>query len=133
VYIPDGSPYTYGPVPEDVRAVAVAWLDAAHPYGVGRVDGTFVDRLLEACREHATARTRGYHPCPFCSAEGPSPTTFARDGKSLSLGDAEVRVVAEDGTWLVAPTLVLHYVAEHSYQPPPAFVEAVCARRFAPS
>lgn len=133
VHFPDGSPYTYGPVPGDVRALAVGWLDAAHPYRVGSVDDEFVDGLFEACRDNATARTRGFHHCPFCSYEGPDPVMAHREAESLPLGDAEVRVVSEDGTWLVAPSLVLHYVTEHAYQPPRAFIEAVSAGRFAPS
>jgi hypothetical protein len=52
--------------------------------------------------------------------------------ESLPVGDAEIRVVAEDGTWLVAPTLVLHYVTAHAYHPPREFIEAVTSGRFAP-
>jgi hypothetical protein len=51
-------------------------------------------------------------------------------GESLAVGDAEVRVIATDGTLLVAPTLVLHYVTAHRYRPPDEFVEAVTNRRF---
>jgi hypothetical protein len=46
-------------------------------------------------------------------------------GEFLTLGDAELRVVAEDGRWFVAPTLVLHYVVEHGYRPPDLFVRAI--------
>jgi hypothetical protein len=51
----------------------------------------------------------------------------------LPLGDAEIRVVAQDGTWLIAPTLVLHDVTAHGYQPPPEFIDAVSSGRFASS
>jgi hypothetical protein len=49
------------------------------------------------------------------------------------LGDAEIRVVGKDGTWLIAPTLVLHYVTEHAYRPPAEFIDAVSRGRFASS
>jgi hypothetical protein len=136
VHISDGSLYTFGPVPPDVRAVAIGWLDASHPYTAGSVDDAFVADLFAACRMHATARTRGWHQCTLCQAEtkqGLGGTVAARDGESVLLGDAEIRVAAADGTWLIAPTLVLHYVTDHAYQPPPEFIEAVSAGRFASS
>jgi hypothetical protein len=59
--------------------------------------------------------------------------TVERGSDWVTVGDAEIRVGAEDGTWLVAPTLVLHYVTDHAYAPPPEFIEAVATGRFAPA
>jgi hypothetical protein len=50
---------------------------------------------------------------------------FSRDAEAAVLGDAEIRVVAEGSKVFVAPTLVIHYVVEHRYQPLSEFVEAV--------
>jgi hypothetical protein len=135
MYLDDGEPFpgTYEPVPNLVRAVAVGWLDRSHGYNLGSVEEGFVSRLFDACRVNATARTRGWHRCSFCSGDGEpevAPTTVIRDGESLAVGDAEIRVVAKDGTWLIAPTLVLHYVTEHAYRPPLEFIEAVASGRF---
>jgi len=58
---------------------------------------------------------------------------LAGHGRSVVLGDAEIRVVAENGTLFVAPTLILHYVVEHGYQPPPEFVDALRRGVFADS
>jgi hypothetical protein len=55
-----------------------------------------------------------------------------QDGVTVAVGDSEIRVVATDGTWLVAPTLILHYVSDHAYRPPLEFIEAVTNGRFAP-
>jgi hypothetical protein len=41
------------------------------------------------------------------------------------VGDAEVRVRASNGTVYAAPNLIVHYVAEHKYRPPDAFLGAV--------
>jgi len=114
-------------IPDGVEAVAVGWLDPAHAYASGGNDGTFVSRLFDACAKHATARTRGWYPCYICaqSVEAPCPVVVTRGGESLTLGDAEIRAVAEDGRWFVAPTLVLHYVVEHGYRPPDAVLQAV--------
>jgi hypothetical protein len=137
VHLADGEPFTgtYEPLPPHVRAVAIGWLDVAHRFTVGSVGDRFVARLFEACRDHATARTRGWHRCSFCPS-GPDahagPTTVLCGVESLAVGDAEIRLVAHDGTWLVAPTLVLLYVTSHGYRPPPEFIEAVTSGRFAP-
>jgi hypothetical protein len=50
------------------------------------------------------------------------------DGRSIRLGNGEVRVRAPDGQWYAAPTLVAHYVAGHGYLPPRPFVDAVLRR-----
>ncbi len=138
MYVADGEPFpaTYEPAPPHVRAVAVGWLDPSHPHSVGKVGDEFVARLFEACRAHATARTRGYHRCPFCPSDrdaGVGPTTVLRGRESVQVGDAEIWLVARDGTWLVAPTLVLHYVTGHAYRPPSEFIDAVMSGRFASS
>ena len=52
-------------------------------------------------------------------------------GEVIALGDAEIRVIADNGTWLIAPTLVLHYVVSHRYCPPRAFIDAVVRASFA--
>jgi hypothetical protein len=56
-----------------------------------------------------------------------------RDGDSVVVGDADIHMMARDGTWLVAPTLVVHYVVDHAYVPPPEFIEAVASGRVAPA
>ena len=64
---------------------------------------------------------------------GLGPTTVTREDAAVAVGDAEIRVVTSDGTWLIAPTMVLHYVMVHAYRPPDVFIEAVNSGRFAPS
>lgn len=129
-------PSAYAPIPSGVTAVAVGWLDVDHDYHSGQVEEAFVARLVELCRTHAVARTRGWHRCPFCprgsTSEPPYPSIVEREGKSVVLGDAEIHVLAKNGTWLVAPTLVAHYVVDHAYLPPPEFIEAVMSGRVAP-
>ena len=133
MHLDDGDPYRgrFAPIPSGVRAIAIGWLDATHQYPVGSVEPEFTARLFEACRVHAVARTRGWHSCTLCPTTGPYPTTATLSDQSMPLGDAEVRLLARDGTWLVAP--ILHYVTDHGYQPPQEFIEAVTSGRFAPA
>ena len=44
-------------------------------------------------------------------------------------GNGEIWVKARDGITYIAPILILHYVSEHHYAPPQAFVDAVKACR----
>jgi hypothetical protein len=47
------------------------------------------------------------------------------DPKPGTMGNGEIRVLGADGVTFVAPVLILHYVTEHHYLPPPQFVDAV--------
>jgi hypothetical protein len=105
----------------------------AHRQGTPTED--FLQSLEDPCRDHRSAVMRGYHACELDHVgDRPGyPYTIPSDPAATPLGDAELRVVAEDGTWLAAPNLVYHYVRDHHYAPPAVFVEAALARRVAPS
>jgi len=49
------------------------------------------------------------------------------DAPAETSGNGEVWVEGRDGLTYVAPALVLHYVVEHDYAPPQAFIDAVIA------
>lgn len=59
-------------------------------------------------------KSRGFHVCPFCSQDAPE------------TGNGEIHVAGTDCVY-VAPALVGHYVTNHGYRPPEAFIEAVYA------
>jgi hypothetical protein len=44
-------------------------------------------------------------------------------------GNGEIHVRGPSGAVYCAPALILHYVAEHQYQPPQEFVAAVIFQR----
>jgi hypothetical protein len=142
-HLADLTPYTYHPetVPAGVICRAVGWLERGHPFPTGSAPEGFVERLGRLCRDERRAAMRGFHLCDLGGHPAPSadqdpdiplPTRVDVDGTSVLLGSAEVRVVAADGTWLAAPSLVHHYVTDHGYLPPAPFVEAVLAGRVAP-
>jgi hypothetical protein len=70
---------------------------------------------------------RGWHFCEFCDRDDRSfdPTHIEYRGRTVPLGDAEIRVQGAQGTLDAAPNLICHYVTEHAYAPPPEFIEAV--------
>ncbi|MGV9345205.1 DUF7919 family protein [Streptomyces spiralis] len=134
-YYTDLSPYEYFPesVPSEVTARNIGWLDTGQDYTRGPSPKPFLEGLSELVRDGRQMQTRGWHRCllPHDNEEAEYPISVNIADVKVSLGGAEIRVVAESGDWLIAPDLVYHYVTEHSYRPPQAFIEAVTARRVA--
>ena len=78
---------------------------------------------------HPTNRTRGFHTCEFCGADGANTEIVAHwDGHSRRLGSAEIRVTSASGISYAAPDLVVHYIEAHGYGPPAEFVAALLER-----
>jgi hypothetical protein len=131
-YYADLTSYSYLPetLSEGTTALNVGWLDDAHPFPTGEPPEHFVQRLGALCVEHPVARTRGMHWCELCSEEQADyPVVEHLEGTAVPLGSAEIRVADAAGIVLAAPDLVCHYVIEHAYLPPEAFIEAVLALR----
>ena len=103
----------------------VGWLDAEHPFATGVLPASLLDALFSICEQRRTEVTRGYHPCPFCIQPSYGGVLVERFGRRLLLGGAEIRLPLPGGPVFAAPDLVLHYVADHGYLPPPQFVAAL--------
>ncbi|NGO47913.1 DUF7919 family protein [Streptomyces ureilyticus] len=132
----DLSAYEYfrASIPGGVRALNVGWLEEGEAYVKGSPPSPFLSALGLLVRDAPQMKTRGWHGCqlPHEKREAQYPLAVEISGSKVVLGGAEIRVVAESGDWLVAPDLVYHYVAAHSYLPPEPFIEAVMAGRVAP-
>jgi hypothetical protein len=136
-WYPDLSEYAYLPesAPASLAVLTVGWLDGQHEFPTGDVPQEFINELAQICATSNYARTRGWQGCELShpDREADYPVTIDIDGNKVPLGSAEVRVATRDGTVLAAPNLVWHYVTAHHYRPPESFIEAVQARRLAPS
>jgi hypothetical protein len=95
---------------------AIGWLHPDHPYTQGPVSAEFLGCLKEfAVGWGASTETLyfgvflGLHTCEFC-------------GKAYGVGNFGV----PSGELLfVAPEMVVHYIEQHGYCPPPEFITAV--------
>jgi adenosylhomocysteine nucleosidase len=121
-YIPDLTPYNYGPFEKDVpdlNLLAIGWLDKSVPYTKGSVEP---DLLLGLQRLAANPvnRTRGYHSCQYCMASG-----MKSFDEYTPRGNGELHVIGESGIIYAAPVLICHYIESHEYKPPDEFLEAV--------
>lgn len=130
MFIGDLSIYSYRlPFPlEDVRCVG--WLDSEHEYPTGRPPDWLTEKLESiALRRDSDFDAhvnvvRGIHPCNFCGRD----VELISGGQRTPLGMSEIWLPNGSG-WLAAPSLVIHYITDHGYLPPSAFVQAVSALR----
>lgn len=137
-YFADLSPYTYrsgsdvvslrpGPPPFRVIQSAaprinVGWLGRFHRRRTGTVPEGTLGALLDVISSQMVNITRGIHGCHMCSA---STRRLDWNGRTVLMGNGEIRIPAVDGSLFAAPTLIGHYVAAHRYLPPAAFVHAL--------
>jgi hypothetical protein len=122
-YFEELSEYRYHTSGVRAGTLTVGWLDVEHRFEKAPPSSTLLDILWEYCKV-STVQTRGIHQCNICD---PSMIVLAsRNGEPRRLlGDAEIRVFAEDGRIYAAPTLIYHYVRAHEYKPPDEFLRAI--------
>jgi hypothetical protein len=100
----------------------VGWLDLNHSFQTSEPTEKLLDAIWSFCTV-SIAQTRGAHICQFC---GDASANHAdRNGETLFLGAAEIRVITDGGEIYAAPTLIYHYVKVHLYHPPQKFLEAL--------
>lgn len=128
-YFADGSTYAYGNEP-DSSILNAGWLDQEYEFPTGPVPSDFVRRLFELANRQVNLY-RGYHRCNLCRAPligevtlGPVVCTFEELEQTI-YPHGEIRVAEPEGARWAAPSLVVHYVVSHDYQPPEGFMEAV--------
>jgi hypothetical protein len=100
----------------DSRALlAVGWLENGRPFPQGESDPAFLTVLETLAKQPwAPVEFIGVHRCEFCP-EGRQPA-----GRNNLF-------IPGDGVVFAAPALITHYIREHGYLPPSAFVKAVMA------
>lgn len=123
-FFPDLTPYSYKRSGIRDHTVNVGWLEAGQPYPKGEVSPEFIESIWRYCCA-PVVRTRGFHECDLCATRQKGQLQATREGNTLKLGTAEIRVFGPDGTIYAAPDLIYHYILDHKYHPPEAFIEAV--------
>jgi hypothetical protein len=111
--IKDLEPCRYIPVECDAL-VAVGWLGREASFETGPVGEPFFHKLKELCADPwQPVVSAGFHLCELCQFDAPafSDNVF----------------VPFQGSIYVAPVAIVHYIATHSYRPPPVFIDAVLA------
>ena len=117
MYFPDLSPNNYSGK-EKNTILSVGWLGLEEEYETGEVSKDFKRKLKALCDKSINIY-RGFHRCEFCSSDEASNFQWGE------IGNGEIRIRSEDGTWYIAPKMIYHYVTAHSYKPPLDFIECV--------
>jgi|GEM_PF-1211002 len=135
MWMADLAPYTYSDPLPDIGRRAVGWLDGSQPFETGPVGSDAVhEQFVEVLRWAAINRSittfRGFHNCNLADCDY---GTEANPREYELLGAQRIEVHDGRSTWFVAPNLILHYVVDHDYQPPDAFVRATLTGRWAES
>ncbi len=111
--------------------MAVGWLGTSVPCS-GETDARCIEALWKAYgpTNIFSDSTLGWHDCEMCLAGGRHlPTDVVEPvahwrGRELRLYGHGHYLVEHHDTVYMAPALLLHYILEHGYQPPPEFVTA---------
>jgi len=111
-YFADLSAHTYSTVTQPDTVLNVGWLCGSKPYETGRTSDAFRDALAELAARPVILH-RGVHLCNLV------------DCPDQHSGNGQIRVQGNDGIWYSAPTMIHHYVTDHDYLPPEAFISAV--------
>lgn len=123
MYFADLSPYTFLDHPPDENVVNVGWLDNQHSFPTGRLDSRLLDLLFSLCLK-PVRQTRGFHQCLLCPTRELG-YLVQYGGKQRRLGSAEIRLTGSDDVVFASPDMIFHYIRDHDYMPPGAFVKAL--------
>jgi hypothetical protein len=123
MYFEDLTPYQYLSDATDKNSLNVGWLDRKYLFNKGEPTEYFLDKLFKLCKSPVN-QTCGFHQCPFC-VSGKWGVEEVRNGQTINLGSAEIRVTGLNGIAYAAPDLIYHYVKQHHYLPPEEFIKAV--------
>jgi hypothetical protein len=116
---------------DEPEPVNVGWLGRGKAYLRGHTPDGFISKLEYLCETQAINHYKGSHCCDICP-DGAGLERRPMQGPGMFLkaevhGNGEIRVLGKTGKTFVAPVLIVHYVRQHGYMPPKAFVEAVMA------
>ncbi|WP_033825568.1 hypothetical protein [Kitasatospora sp. MBT63] len=110
--------------------VNIGWLSDDQPWARGVASVGFTERLEAVLDAQVVNQMLGLHECELCPPSETQPPEWwePRPGhRRSSIDTGEIRIPGGPGTAFAAPTLIGHYVIDHGYAPPKAFVDAVLA------
>jgi hypothetical protein len=119
----DMTTYSYSLTGASGGPLNVGWLAPHHEFPRGPIDESHIEMLWSLCRV-TVVDTRGIHRCELCSRDT-VPSTYLHRDERRRLGTGEIRAFSPSGMTFAAPDLVFHYVRDHGYLPPRAFLLAL--------
>ena len=127
MYHKDLSNYIY--VDEEVKNIInIGWLDKNHDFNKGATETIVLEKLRSIIIGNKNIdahcnRVRSIEPCRLCANKNIS---LESESKKIHLGMTEIFIPAKNGKYYFsAPSLIIHYIEEHKYQPEKTFLQAV--------
>jgi hypothetical protein len=126
-YYADLSPCDYFPsrksplLPRKTPLLAVGWLENGRPVPTGEVSEQVFDQLRELLRDPWGLAFCGWHDCDLCVYRY-GPSKLRKNPNTVGFKNV---FVPGDAKVYVAPEMILHYIDQHGYAPPPEFQQAV--------
>ncbi len=128
MHFDDLTPYTYSKdLPDSRPRVNVGWLAGWAQFPKADPSPEFLAALFERVKNPVRKVAEPHVCCKKSQDASTGLTPAALGGESVNLGAAEIEVAGPAGEVFVAPDLIFHYVREHRYAPPEAFVRACLA------
>lgn len=130
MYFADLTNYIYYRNSSFKEVFNIGWLELDCSFRSKKPNAEFLNKLgllmkgSDYCDVHVN-KIRSLHPCNICGEDNVREIV---DEVNLLLGATEIWIPFDAG-WFAAPSMILHYVSVHHYDPPHAFVNAVMKMR----
>jgi hypothetical protein len=106
------------------HGIPIGWLSPAHAFDKGPVSEEFFEKLVFLLKAPwQIAVSAGFHRCEFCRFSG-GMRELSYKGHQVSMGSSNA-FIPDGERFYVVPSLILHYIDAHEFQPPPDFQDAV--------
>lgn len=118
-YLKNQTPFIYN----------VGWVSPDKYYTQGNVPTTFIEKLVSIFNSTGNIKftfneVRGNEPCCICNTQ----VETIDKGRLIPLGYCELLIPSIDkGFYYASPSLIIHYIKEHHYQPPEKYIDSVLA------
>src|SRR5687767_2054296 len=128
MYYDDMSIYEYMSGFPMLTVFNIGWLEGEHPYTTGDIDDEALNQIRQILfHEKDINKMRGFHMCSLCPYDPVhhAPMYVQIDGKARTLGMSEIWIPGDNDVVYAAPSMIYHYIVEHTYKPPEMFLEAL--------
>lgn len=113
----------------------IGWLSSQHSYSSGKVKPYLIKKLKEILlskniSDYKFNRIRCNSPCQICGkcVELAFYDPNKQQTTNILLGFCEILIPSlHNGIFYASPALIFHYIQEHDYKPPQAYIDAVLA------
>ncbi len=137
IQIQKGHKWGQGILKDGLTLIAVGWLGDSVPQK-GETSSNCISRLWKAYETNhgISDGSHGWHDCELCHGKDEwypggevGPITEWQGRQQRVYGHGHFLIYYNKNVYL-SPVLILHYILDHEYKPPDAFIDAVDQGKF---